>query len=84
MSTHIEEPRQQDPEAQDKASLPTLPTTSAPPPVSAPPVTTSAPSSGFPMKLDSTWVFGIVGLALIGALVIALFAGFGGSRAASS
>jgi nitrite reductase (NO-forming) len=35
-------------------------------------------------RLDSTWVFGIVGLGLIATLVIALFAGFGGNRSAST
>jgi nitrite reductase (NO-forming) len=77
MSTHIEEPQHQNPERQDKASLP------AQPAASAPPAGTPAPSASFLGKLDSTWIFGIVGLGLIAMLVIALFAGFGGNRAAS-
>jgi nitrite reductase (NO-forming) len=78
MSTHIEEPQRQDPKPQDKASLP------AQPAASAPPATTPAPSAGFLQKLDATWVFGIAGLVLMGALVIALFAGALGSHSASS
>ncbi|HEY7021536.1 MAG TPA: multicopper oxidase domain-containing protein [Ktedonobacterales bacterium] len=51
------------------------------PPVSpAPPANESGPFKG----LDSTWVFGIVGLALIGALVIGLFTGALGGRGAAS
>jgi nitrite reductase (NO-forming) len=43
----------------------------------------TTPASSAPRKLDSTWLFGILGLGLIATLVIALFAGFGGNRGAS-
>jgi len=45
----------------------------------APPASQSGPFKG----LDSAWVFGIVGLALIGALVIGLFSGALSGRGAS-
>ena len=56
---------------------------SAPP--TAPVSPTSPASQSGPFKgLDSTWVFGIIGLALIGALVIGLFSGALSGRSASN
>ncbi len=56
---------------------------SAPP--TAPVSPTSPASQSGPFKgLDSTWVFGIIGLALIGALVIELFSGALSGRSASN